>query len=422
LDTNEVTVPNLQWYGDTPLVLEFPLSWDVKRCKVASEDQTGMTDNQIRVALMNPIGSKSLGHLAEDCEEAAIIIDDMTRPTKSHQYVFYILATLRRSGVPRDNIRFIMASGSHGTYGRLDFVKKLGEDTVAEYQTYNHNPYEYLEYLGETSFGTPVYINAEVMGCDLKIGVGTVLFHRLMGFSGGCKMIMPGVAGIETIEHNHGDIGGFGPGRTPHHSTGYLKNEGNQMRLDAEEATRMVGLDFKVDTVLNLRRDPVEVYAGDFVETQRRACKAARRWHRTEAPTDVDIVVSNTYMRANEAQIGMWPGYCSVKEDGSIVLIANDPDGEVLHWIFGRHGKNRGARLWNPERRPLRRGKRLIIYSPYKMRAYDMRLGLSEQTVWLTDWDEVLEVLRMKHGPRTRVAVLPDATSGIPETALEESR
>ena len=407
METKKVTLPNLQWYGDNPLVLEFPSSWDVKRCKIASEDQPGLTDEQIKAAIMSPIGTKSLNRQAEKCEEAIIIIDDMTRPTKSYQYVPHILATLRESGVPRDNIRFIIASGSHGTCGRLDFVKKLGEKTVAEYQTYNHNPYEYLEDLGETSFGTPVHINAEVMGCDLKIGVGTVLFHRLMGFSGGGKIVMPGVAGIETIEHNHGEVGGFGPGRTIHPSTGYLANEGNMMRLDAEEAARMAGLDFKVDAVLNLSRDPVEVYAGDFVETQRKACSAVRRWHRSEAPIDMDVVVANTYMRANEAQIGMWPAYCSVKEDGSIVLIANDLDGEILHWIFGRHGKNRGARLWNPVRKPLQRGKRLIIYSPYKMRSYDMRLGLREQTMWLTDWDEVLKRLKETHGEEASVAVYP---------------
>lgn len=421
LDVIEVAVPNLQWYGDTSLVLEFPAVWKVKRCKINSEDQQGMTEEQIRASLMSPIGSRSLGQLAEGSEETAIIIDDMTRPTKSFQYLPYVIETLRKFGVKQDNIRFIMASGAHGTFRRLDFVKKLGEDIVAEYQTYNHNPYEYLDYLGDTSFGSPVHINSEVMSCDLKIGIGTVLFHRLMGFSGGGKMILPGVAGIDTIEYNHDHVGGFGPEKQPHSSTGYLKNDLNQMRLDAEEAAHMAKLDFKVDTVLNLNRDPVEVNAGYFVETQRKSSKAAKWWHRSEAPTDMDVVVANTYMRANEAFIGMWPAYCSVKEEGSIVLIANDPDGEINHWIFGRHGKNMGARLWNPKRRPLHRGRRLIIYSPYKKRSYDLRLGLPEQTTWLTDWAEVIEVLKTEHGPGTRVAVLPDATSGIPETMLEES-
>jgi len=410
----EVTVPNLQWFSDEPLVLEFPNNWDVRRCKMACEGSSALSGDAIRAALESPLGTRPLSKLAGEADEVVVIIDDMTRPTKSHQYVDPILDILRVSGVPRDNVRFVMASGSHGTFTRLDFVKKLGEDTVAEYQCYNHNPYEMLDYLGETGRGTPVYVNSEVMGCDLKIGVGTVLFHRLMGFSGGGKMILPGVAGIETIYHNHGSVGGFGPGRTPHPSTGYLMNEGNVMRLDAEEAARMAGLDFKVDSVLNLERDPLEVYAGDFVETQRGASEGVKRWHACEAPRDMDIVVANTYMRANEAQIGMWPAYNSVSEDGTIVLVANDVNGEINHWIFGRHGKERGARLWSGVQRPLSRGGHLIIYSPYKMRSYDMRFR-PEDVTWLREWGEVLEVLKAHHGPGSRVAVLPDATSGIPE-------
>jgi nickel-dependent lactate racemase len=417
---NEVTVPSLAWYGDEPLKLGFPETWDVKRCRMACEGRQAMSAQDIKTAIDRPIGTKSLSHLAKESKEVAIIIDDMTRPTKSSQYVTHILETLRTSGVPRDNIRFIMATGAHGPSGRLDFVKKLGEEVVAEYQCYNHNPYEYLEYLGKTSFGTPVHINAEVMSCDLKIGVGTVLYHKIMGFTGGGKIILPGVSGIQTIEHNHGTIGGFGPGASPHPTSGYLRNEGNVLRLDAEEAARMVGLSYKVDAVLNLNRDPIEVYAGDFVETQRRASEMAKRYHSPEeAPSEMDIVVANTYMRANEAFIGMWTACNSVKVDGSIVLIANAPDGEMNHWIFGRHGKKRGARLWHSERTGLLRGSRLIIYSCYKERTYDLRIGLPEQTVWLRDWGEVVKVLKSEHGSRAKVAVLPDVTMSIPKTELK---
>ncbi len=415
MKTNVVTVPNLQWYGDTPLSLEFPESWEVMRCRMACEGQPPLSGDEIEAVLENPIGTIPLSRIAEGADEVVIIIDDMTRPTKSFQYVKPILRILNRVGVHRDNIRFVMAPGSHGTFARTDFVKKLGDEIVAEYQCYNHNPYDMLDYLGETSRNTPVYVNSEVMGCDLKIGVGTVLFHRLMGFSGGGKIILPGVAGIETIYHNHGEVGGFGPDRKPHPTTGYMKNEGNVMRLDTEDAARMAGLDFKVDSVLNLNRDPIGAYAGDFVETQRRASREVEKWHACEAPMEMDVVVANTYMRANEAQIGMWPAYNSVKEDGTIVLIANDMDGEINHWIFGRHGKKTGARLWGGDNsRPLRRGKRLIIYSPYKMRSYDMRFR-PEDVTWLREWEEVLEVLKSYHGPGSKAAVLPDATSGIPE-------
>jgi nickel-dependent lactate racemase len=297
-------------------------------------------------------------------------------------------------------------------------VKKLGEEIVDEYQVYNHNPYEMLDYLGETSYGTPVFINSEVMRCDLKIAIGTVLFHRLTGFSGGGKVISPGVAGIKTIRHNHGTLGGFGPNLTPHETTGYLRNDENVIRLDAEETARMAGLDFKVDTVLNLRRDPLEIYAGDFVMTQRLASKGTLRWHKCESP-EADIVVVNSYMRENEPYLGFWPAYNSVTEDGTIVLISSDPDGDINHWLFNHHGKFTGASLWSGKPRELERGARLIVFGP-KLRSLEMRLGPPETTTWINEWDEVIEELRNYHGPGSRVAVIPDGTSAIPERAISD--
>ncbi len=417
--TIEVTVPNRQWHGDEPLTLTFPDVWEVKRCRMACEGQPGLSEADIRAALENPLGTPPLSELAEKADEVVIIFDDMSRPTRTSQYARPMLETLRGAGIPRDNIRFIIAPGTHGTFGRLDFVKKLGEEIVDEYQVYTHNPYEMLDYLGETSYGTPVYVNSEVMKCDLKIGIGSVLFHGFTGFSGGGKIIGPGVAGIETIRHNHGDLGGFGLDYTPHPSTGFLKCDENVMRLDAEETARMAGLDFKVDAVLNLERNPVEVYAGDFVMTHRAAAEGAKRWHRCESP-EADIVVANGYLRENEPYACFWPAYNSVKEDGSIVIIANDPDGDINHWLMGAHGKTTGGSLWSEGPMPLHRGARLIIHSPYKLRSLEMFMGPPETTTWIKEWGDVVEELRKHHGPGSKVAVLPDASAGIPDKALEE--
>jgi len=328
----QVGIPHHSWYEDEPLTLTFPDEWKVHRCKMEAEDGKAMTADEIK-------------------------------------------------------------AGTHGIYGRRDFVKKLGDDVVSEYQVYNHNPYEMLDYLGETSRGCPVYVNSEVMACDLKIGVGTVLFHRLMGLSGGGKLISPGVAGIETIRYNHGNIGGFGPGLTPHETTGYLCNDDNVMRLDAEE------------------------YAGDFVETQRKAAAGTMRWHATESP-EADIVVVGSYMRENEPYLGFWPAYNSVKPDGTIVLVNDDPDGDINHWLFNRHGKNIGASLWSPRSRGLAKGKRLIIYGEHPLKSFEMRY---EQEIfqWIRSWPEVVEELKKHHGKGSKVAVIPDGTSCIPRKALE---
>ena len=413
----KLDVPHHSWYGDEPLTLTFPDEWRVHRCMVEAEKGTAMTADEIRAAIHSPLGKRPLDRLAEEAEEAVIIFDDMTRPTKTSQYVPYILETLHEAGVPRDNVRFIIAPGTHGTYGRRDFVKKLGEDVVSEYQVYNHNPYEMLDYLGETGYGCPVWVNSEVMACDLKIGVGTVLFHRLTGLSGGGKIISPGVAGVETIRYNHGNVGGFGPGLTPHETTGYLRNDDNVMRLDAEEAARMAGLDYKIDTVLNLSRDPLELYAGDFVETQRRAAAGAVRWHATESP-EADIVVVGSYMRENEPYLGMWPAANSVKQGGTIVLVNDCPDGDINHWLFNRHGKNVGASLWNPSPRGVPNEARLIVYGDYPLKSFEMRYD-EDVFQWIRSWPEVVEELKKHHGERSRVAVIPDGTSCIPRKAFE---
>lgn len=416
INLTKVNIPHHCWYDDKPLELSFPEEWNVHLCKVASEDATPLTPEQIKAAINNPIGQKPLAKLAESAEEVVIIFDDMTRPTKTFQYTPFILETLHKAGIPEDNIRFIIAPGTHGTYGRRDFVKKLGDEIVSNYAVYNHNPYDIIDYLGKTEMGTPVWVNSEVMSCDLKIGVGTVMFHRLTGLSGGGKMISPGVAGMETIKYNHGDIGGFGPGLTPCKTTGYLDNENNRMRMDMEEAARMAGLDYKIDTVLNMQRNPIELYAGDFVKTQRKAGAGVLKWHRTENPGS-DIVVAGAYMRENEPYLSLWPMYNSVTEDGTIVMVNDDPDGDINHWLFNRHGKEVGACLWNPAKRRVLKGKRMIIFGDYPLKSFLWRHDL-EEVVWIRKWDEVIEELKNHHGPGSKVAVIPDGTSCIPENPV----
>lgn len=412
----KIIVPSIEPLGDKQHELLFPDKWDVTRCAMEGESRPVLRDDEIRTALENPVGAKPLSRLVEGHKEAVIIFDDSTRPTKTFRVLPFVLEALGKEKIPDDNIRLIIATGSHGPHGRLDFVRKLGEDVVEHYAVYNHNPYDNLKDLGKTSRGTPVKINAEVMGCDLKIGIGSIHFHRLMGFTGGAKIISPGVASIDTIQYNHGNLGGFGPGQQPHPSCGYLKNEGNIMRLDSEETAKMAGLDFKIDMVNNVSRDPIGIYAGDFVKEQRLAADRALKEHATEAPTEMDVTVVNAYARGNEPSLAMRAAYTSVKQDGAIVLIPNMPDGDINHWIFGRHGKWLGARLSSPgPRRPLTRGRRLIIYSPYK--EHGLRIGTAEQTMWVKTWPEVLEELRNDYPDHAKVAVYPDATLQFPKPA-----
>ena len=143
------------------------------------------------------------------------------------------------------------------------------------------------------------------------------------------------------------------------------------------------------------------------------------RWHKTESPKEMDIVVANSYMRPNEPYLGLWPAQESVKQDGSVVLICNDPEGDINHWIFNNHGKYASASLWSGKVRNLARGARLIVYSPYPFKALEWRLGAPGTVTWCRKWDEVIEELKKYHKENPTVAVLPDGTSGIPASFLD---
>jgi hypothetical protein len=107
-----------------------------------------------------------------------------------------------------------------------------------------------------------------------------------------------------------------------------------------------------------------------------------------------------------------------VTEDGTVVLIAMDPEGDINHWLFNHHGKFTGSSLWNGKAREVGKGARLIIHGP-RYRSQEMRLGNPETTTWIKEWDDVIEELEKYHDHGSRVAVLPDGTSGIPEKVLD---
>ncbi len=409
-----VEMPTLLWYGNTDVELQFPEDWEVHLCPMPGANHPALGPRVIREALSNPLGSERIGSLAAKREEAAIIFDDMTRPTRTYEIVPFILEELKKGGISDDHIRFVDALGCHGANNRPDFVKKLGEDVVERFPVYNHNPFHNLTDIGETSRGTPVQVNAEVMECDLKIGVGCVVPHPSAGYGGGAKIILPGVVSLDTTYHNHGVVGRVKPGSTSLHPTvGWGKVEQNVMRLDMEEAARLAQLDVKVDALINSRGETTALFAGDFVKEHREAVKLARRVYETKPLAEADIVVANTYAKANEARLAMPMALASVKSGGTVVLIANTPEGQVTHYLNGKFGKEGGGRLCFPRSYPPELG-RLIVFSPYKIVDPFLSWGNPDSYTWVKTWGEVLEELKTTHAGTARVAVYPNAETQCP--------
>jgi nickel-dependent lactate racemase len=407
--TTKVKIPVMPFYGDTEMELEFPSSWHVDVCKMEGHDTRALTDEEIRQAFAKPIGTKPISELAKGRKEVVILFDDLARGTPASVIVPYVLEELASAGITDEHIRFIAAVGAHGAMNGIELTKKLGEDVMRRFCVYNHNPYENCMPLGMTYRGTPVAINGEFMACDLKIGIGSIVPHPF-GFGGGCKIILPGVASIETINGNHARL-------TLSPTTRMGNFETNVMMQDIVETARMVRLEVKIDCIMNMKREITALFVGDPVAEHLEGIKLAREHYATPLVNDCDVVVANCYMKANEHALSKAIASPLLKKSGGdMVVISVYPAGQIVHYFGRTFGKNLSGRGYNL---PGFEGGRLDV--PLNARSLTLMTPYPDRTGadWLApyhvinyanDWDEVLDFLKRRNGERTKVAVIPDAT------------
>jgi nickel-dependent lactate racemase len=413
LKYNRFEVPALAWFGQKMLGLEFPEDWLIEFYPMKGYMKPRISDDEIKKVIRVPIGCKPLSRLAEGKRDVVVVVDDMTRPTRAYQIVPHVMEELKKAGVPDDGIRFIMGGGTHGAWYRYDFAKKIGEDFVAKYPVYNHSPFNNCVKVGETKMGTPVEINAEYNSCDLKIGIGLIVPHPMVGYGGGAKIILPGIASYQMIYHNHVVVHRQNPPMDTY--MGYFRD--NVTRADIDEAGKIAGMDLKIDVLVNGIGESTDVFAGDLQQEFLEGVKLAKTHYLTpEVPEDVDVIVANTYAKANEATIalGTWKHRIR-KKDGVMVIIAQAPEGQTTHYLYGKFGKLQFAPGNNfPCDVQFRK---VIVYSEYP--TPDPFLPFSRcETLWLKSWREVIEELKSSFDHAPKVAVIPNAEIQCPAEYL----
>lgn len=401
----KISLPELLWYGNSTLDIELPDEWDVELCPMQGALLPGLDVAAMAAAINDPIGAPRLRELARGKERVVIVFDDMTRPTRIDLLGPIVIAELLEAGVKEDNISFVCALGSHGALSQVELRKKVGDDILSRFRVYNHNCYENCVEVGTTKRGTVVKINREVMEADLKIGIGCVTAHAQVGFSGGGKLILPGVAHIDSIAHYHIEVQAQDP-----QSTGLGRFDNNVMRMNIEEAATMAGLDFKIDVLVNNRGEATHVFAGAFLECHAAAVAVAKLHYSTEAkPKDRDLAIANAFCKPNEMTIAYLVGLLRLENyTGTVVIIADAPEGQVVHYMLGRFGKTYGGRQYPIA--ALLPSIDLIIQAPHFDRTFGDWFADPEKIRYTKTWDETLELLKVKHGPGTRVAVLESAT------------
>jgi nickel-dependent lactate racemase len=332
----------------------------------------------------------------------------MTRATRTYDILPAVLSELNAAGITDDQIRLICALGCHGTYTREHFAKKLGEEAMARFPVYNHNAFGNCTYIGKTkTYGTEVYVNEEVMKCDLKIAIGSVVPHAMNGFGGGGKIILPGVTSFDTTRQNHQSFYETAMQPREHRIVGMGIFDENPMQMDVEEAAHLAGLNIIINCLINTWGETTAVFSGALESSYAATVQAAKSHYLTPLAEGKDIVIANTFAKANEGFIGTSIAYRSVAPGGDVVLIANAPDGQVTHYLLGPFGNTSFA--------PLRQGasvpphvNRLIVFSEYPDLASRSWFGESDRVIFLNRWDDVLNALS-SHDGDTKVAVYPNA-------------
>ena len=289
--------------------------------------------------LQAPTESMPLRKLAMHRKNAVIMVPDITRVTPSKILVPQIIKELTNGGIPNDNITIIIAKGLHRDCTQKELKELLGEEIVENFEVVNHNAYdqENLVYIGTTSVGNRVFINREVYYADLKIGVGSILPHIIAGYTGGRKIILPGVSGAETTSFNHGiDM-------VRHPNVGFCRVEGNPVHIDMMEAAKLAKLDFIVNTLHNAKGEVVKVVAGDYKEAWLEGVSVAEGLYTTPIQERADILILsgggypddiNLFQTISKA---IQANRECVKENGVIIVVTKCEDGigsDILYkWL-----------------------------------------------------------------------------------------
>jgi len=314
------------WFGDEPLTIEFPDSWEIYQA--GPRDQPALTADRMRQVLAQPIGTRPLSELAKTRSNAAIVIDDLTRPTPTAELLPLLIGELKRGGMAESAITIIVAGGTHPPEAAEGIAKKVGARMAGTVRVIPHDCRRDLVDLGVSPAGLPLQINRTLMSCDLKIGVGCIYPHPIAGFSGGAKIILPAVCGAETTRMMHDYL------RGARERGGSVDTE---LRRDMVDVAKMVGLDFIGNVVLNHERRIGALFAGDVVLAHAQGVEAARRLYETSRIPKADVVIADMYPFDTSWQFahdrGLWP-FDDAQKNSSRVVIAACPLGIGTHDLF----------------------------------------------------------------------------------------
>jgi lactate racemase len=315
-------------YGRTGLDVELPAERIVRTLKYKDAQPLPDPAGSLAEMLAHPIASPPLAEIARGKKTACIAICDITRPVPNELILKPVLRTLEEAGIARQDITILVATGLHRPNLGDELVEMVGREIVENYRIENHYGQELSQhtYLGQSPRGVPIWIDTRFVQADLKITTGLIEPHLMAGFSGGRKLICPGIAALETIKVWHG------PEFLEHPSADCGILDGNPVHEENTWIARRTGCDFIVNVVIDSERRPLKWVAGDMEAAFLEGVKFVKEVVRDTVAEPVDIVVTScagypldtTFYQSVKGMTGALP---IVKQGGTIIIAASLSEG-----------------------------------------------------------------------------------------------
>ena len=310
-------------YGRTGLEVELPDRNVVKCLEYKPAEPLLDPAEVVRRRLAQPTGTPPLAELARGRKDACVVICDITRPVPNQVLLGPILSTLEESGIPRKKITILVATGLHRPNLGDELVEMVGPEIADSYRIENHHGQEQSEhtYLGESPRGVPIWIDSRYLKADLKITTGLIEPHFMAGFSGGRKLICPGLVALATVKVWHS------PRFLEHANARSGVLEDNPVHEENTWIARRGGCDFIVNTIVDDRRRILSVVAGDMQEAFEEGVRFVRGLVTDTVPEPVDVVVISSAGYPLDTTFyqtvkGMVAALDIVKPGGTIILAA----------------------------------------------------------------------------------------------------
>jgi lactate racemase len=271
-----------------------------------------------------PFGAWRLRNEVRPTDRVLVLLDDLTRGTPVPRLLKRVIGELWEAGVLDQQIQLLTAQGTHRKMTDGELRQKLGEFS-GRFRLSQHNWLDKvnLHEFGHTSDGTGVTANRILAESDFVLGLGSIVPHRIMGFSGGAKITFPGVSGREVQERCQWEA-------AQHLSESVMGVAENPMRLRIEEAAKLVGLRYIVNVVSDREKRIAGCFVGDPVEAHRAGCNLSREINAATLPHRADIVLIDSHPADRDfwqSAKGVYAGTMAVRDGGTLIVVAPNPEG-----------------------------------------------------------------------------------------------